>query len=146
MGMKIKVDNFEEYEDTDVMIEFNGHKIVCFCYPFEKDKVGMPFYIMAEWDNLCKSFMPEWRASKENKEQYIVKKLDGKYFIRGKLVDNEIVKVDGLIIEMVGTMPKDICIGDTVEFVGTRFDFGFCVKSQKWCNKEYEWEIKNKIK
>ncbi len=118
MYIKEVVDYYQEGQEADILVTDGQFDILCYAQPYS-GKYNSNFSLAPlDYSDIMTASKKEYKIDKLDVGYY-------SYFIRGKLISVEkgLVKIGGLIIEDINIIPKDIKVGDFIEFAVSRMDF-----------------------
>ena len=112
--------SYEDYPEADVLVSDGEFELLCYALFYDNKEGDTNFTLsplMGESDIMTCD------------REYKIQKLDDGYYaykLQGKLIalekDNGIVQIGSLIIHDVGWIPRDIKVGEFVEFEVMRID------------------------
>ena len=119
---------YEDYPEADVLVSDGEFELLCYALFYDNKEGDTNFTLSAMMDGDNSLFANASVMTSEEKG-YKVQKLDDGYFsykLQGKLIDiekeNGTVQIGSLIIHDVAPIPRDIKVGEFVEFKVMRID------------------------
>ncbi len=115
-----KYDEDEPYTDASIIVSDGEFDLLCYTCPCAYNVGDTDFTITAfECDNIMISGKREYKIQKLKDSLYA-------YKLQGKLIniddDEGVVQIGSIIINTVSWIPRDIKVGDYIEFTVIRLD------------------------